>query len=67
MKEIKMADSNKDGSDDFYQVACVHCGENFFKFSRFTILEAGSLVFHCPKCGKVTTIGVDSYGGLEVS
>jgi ribosomal protein S27E len=62
-----MADNNENKSDDFYQVACVHCGENFFKFSRATILGAESLVFHCPKCEKITTIGVTSYGGLEVS
>jgi ribosomal protein S27E len=67
MKEIKMANSNKNEHDDFYQVACVHCGENLFKFSRFTILNTESLIFHCPKCDKTTTIGIDAYGGLEIS
>jgi predicted RNA-binding Zn-ribbon protein involved in translation (DUF1610 family) len=62
-----MADSNKNEPEDFYQVACVQCGENLFKFSRFTILNAESLIFHCPKCDKTTTISIDSYGGLEVS
>jgi hypothetical protein len=62
-----MADSIKSDQDDFYQVACVHCGDNLFKFSRFTILNAESLVFHCPKCEKTTAIGIDSYGGLDVS
>jgi hypothetical protein len=62
-----MADNSNNQSDDFYQVACVHCGDAFFKFSRFTILSAESLVFHCPKCEKTTAIGIDSYGGLDVS
>jgi hypothetical protein len=62
-----MADSSENEPDDFYQIACVHCGDNLFKFSRFTILNAESLVFHCPKCNKTTTIGITSYGGLEVS
>jgi predicted RNA-binding Zn-ribbon protein involved in translation (DUF1610 family) len=62
-----MKDNDKSGQEDFYRVACVHCGDSLFKFSRFTILSTESLVFHCPKCGKPTTIGVDSCGGLEIS
>lgn len=61
-----MADNVKEASDEFYQVACVHCGASLFKFSRFTILQADTLFFHCPKCGKVTSISIDSYGRLEI-
>jgi predicted RNA-binding Zn-ribbon protein involved in translation (DUF1610 family) len=55
------------GQDDFYQVACVNCGETVFKFSRFTILETESIEFRCPKCNKTTIVSITSSGGLEVA
>lgn len=62
-----MANIAKEKPDEFYQVACVHCGETVFKFSRFTILQANTLMFKCPKCGKATIISFDSYSNrLEI-
>jgi len=59
--------NNSSEGVELYAVACIHCGETVFKFSR-NMLEAydvgvSTIKLKCPKCNKVTVYFSD--GAIE--
>jgi hypothetical protein len=45
---------------------CSWCNDHEFKLDENTVRVVGILKFQCPKCEKITTIGVESGGGIII-
>lgn len=54
-------DSEEIQQDDFYQVACIHCGETIFKLSQSTLAKIDTASLRCPKCNKETLARMTGY------
>ena len=55
-----------DNSQELVTIACSHCGQHNFTFSKNAISPKNGISFTCSQCGYTTFITLDKTGSIAV-